>query len=210
MREQRDEIDPQRLQELLQCSRVPQRYRNASFESFDAYTPSLVTALQSVRRTIEQRRGAVLTGTVGTGKTYLLCAMVREYILRERRCRLFNSNDFICRVTSAYGNALEFIEENVSDHHVIAVDDLAAERQTDAARSHLYHLINFCYTESKRLLITTNLTAQELYTREPRIASRLSEVCEFIQIKGEDYRARIAARRQGRDTNSSTPSECVQ
>ena len=63
-------------------------------------------------------------------------------------------------------------------------------------------VLNMRYASEKPIIVTTNLTQQEL--EEPdsldkkRVYDRVVEMCHFIEIKGESRRAEMAAKREKR------------
>jgi len=76
----------------------------------------------------------------------------------------------------------------VNGWDVVILDDFGAEKLTDAARQNLFYLINGRYENLLSMLITTNLTINQIHQQEPRIASRLAEMGAIYQMDGRDYR----------------------
>jgi len=72
----------------------------------------------------------------------------------------------------------------------ICFDDLGAEKLTDAKRENLYYIIDSRYRNMLPTIVTSNFTINEINDVEPRIASRLSEMGDIIQLNGKDYRLR--------------------
>jgi len=76
---------------------------------------------------------------------------------------------------------------------LLIIDDLGVERDTPYAMEQVFHLIDARYRSKKPMIITTNLTMQELEnpdTREKqRIYSRVLERCTPVQVEGRPIRA---------------------
>lgn len=87
-----------------------------------------------------------------------------------------------------------------SHYPLLIIDDLGIERNTEYALEQVYAVIDERYKAGLPVIITTNLTMDEL--RRPadvahaRIYSRVLEMCTPVQITGEDRRQKIGSRKQ--------------
>ena len=72
------------------------------------------------------------------------------------------------------------------------IDDLGKENTKDYTSAMLYQLINRVYENEKPIVITTNFNsielARKLGERGQAIVSRITEMCEPVIFKGEDWR----------------------
>ena len=74
---------------------------------------------------------------------------------------------------------------------LLIIDDLGRELNTPHNRSVFYQIVNYRYEHNTPLVITTNLDVQELCMRyDEAVFSRLAEMCDFVFMKGSDYRLR--------------------
>ena len=75
---------------------------------------------------------------------------------------------------------------------LLIIDDLASERDTEYMGEIVQNIIDSRYRSGLPLIITTNLTAEELKhpaeIRKQRIYSRLFEMCVPVEVKGYDRR----------------------
>jgi DNA replication protein DnaC len=202
-------METEEIADRLEWSEIPKRYRGCRFENFDAYTPKLYRNVAILRQFSSERRGVVIFGPVGCGKTHLAVASLVSFIAAGARCIFTGAADFVHRVQGAYGNAKEVTSEVIDDQNVILLDDLGAERGTETARASLLYLVDRVYCEKKRIIVTSNFSAKELYGFEPRLASRLGEMSAFVELDGEDYRLRNAAQRQKADRCKVIPAKTV-
>jgi DNA replication protein DnaC len=202
-------METEELAERIEWSEIPKRYRGCRFENFDAYTPKLARNAAILRQFSSERRGVVIFGPVGCGKTHLAVASLVSFILSGARCGFTGAADFVYRVQGAFGNAKEITSEVVGDHQVILLDDVGSERATETARASLLYLVDQLYGAKKRIIVTSNFTAKDLYSFEPRLASRLGEMSAFVELDAEDYRLRNAAQRQKADRCKVTPAKTV-
>ena len=76
--------------------------------------------------------------------------------------------------------------------YLLVIDDLASERRTEYMDEMVTNVIDSRYRNGKPVIITTNLTADEMVYSEDvnrqRIYSRLYEMCVFYEVKGDDRR----------------------
>ncbi len=135
-----------------------------------------------------------LCGPVGRGKTYRAAAIMRHRIEQGvKRDRFVSLPELLLQIRSTYGAG----EESESDvilryatAPLLVLDDLGAEKTTDAVRASLGILIDRRATDSRRrTIITGNLTMQEIAGQHgPRIASRIAGMCRVISLTGPDRR----------------------
>jgi DNA replication protein DnaC len=187
-------IDADELVEQIEWAEVPKRYRVCRFDNFDTYNAKLERKIAIMRQIVAGRRGAFIFGPVGAGKTHLAVAALTEYIRAGASCIFVSASDFIHGVQSAFGNPKNIVSE-LLDHQAVLIDDLGSERGTEASRAAMFYLIDQLYSARKRLIVTSNQIPKDLHAFEPRIMSRLTEVCTLVEVAADDYRIRIATQR---------------
>ena len=202
-------IDREELIERLEWAEVPKRYRECRFSTFDAYTAKLARKLTVLEQLSTERRGMFIFGPVGSGKTHLGVAALTAYTLIGARCKFIGAADFVNTVQLAYGNPKETVEEFLREYNCILIDDLGAERANEASRSALVYLVDQLYGARKKIIATSNLVPKDIYAFEPRIMSRLTEVCALVELDASDYRIRTATQRQKLIQTRSAASETV-
>lgn len=145
----------------------------------------------------EDGKGLLFFGGVGTGKT-MIASIIGLELLRQRKTVLFVSViDLMSR-----GTGYEYQEENerfnnaVKNCGLLILDDLGAERSTSYAKERVMAVLNTRYVSGKPMIVTTNLTADELLgtkdIESKRIVDRCIETCFSIEFKGESYRKTIS------------------
>ena len=79
--------------------------------------------------------------------------------------------------------------------NLLILDDLGSERASDYALEQLFLVIDTRYRAGKPLIITTNLTAEELKKpadlRYERIYDRISELCVTVVAPGHSRRGEV-------------------
>jgi DNA replication protein DnaC len=202
-------IDREELIERLEWAEVPKRYRDCRFSTFDAYTPKLARKLIVLEQLSTERSGMFIFGPVGSGKTHLAVAALAAYTLIGAHCKFVGAADFVNSVQLAYGNPKEIVEELLREYNCILIDDLGAERANEASRSALVYLVDQLYSARKKIIVTSNLVPKDIYSFEPRIMSRLTEVCALVELDASDYRVRTAEHRQKLIQSRNATAETV-
>lgn len=202
------ELEQDELAERLEWAEVPPRYRSCRFENFNAYNAKLARKMDIVKKLVSERRGMFLFGPVGSGKTHLAISALAEYIIAGARCKFLGAADFVCGVQGAYGNPKEIVRE-LLDYRVVLIDDLGAERATESSRAALLYLVDQLYGARKKFIVTSNQTPAEIHAFEPRIMSRLTEICTLVELAADDYRIRSAAQRLKAERISQEMSKTV-
>lgn len=161
----------------LLYAKIPKRYEEV--DPSDRYMKS-----------IQNEKGVLFIGGVGTGKTYELVALMKHLISEGKRVK-FRTFGEICRqIRDAVGeNQYNDLYDSYLKSEVFVIDDLGVENSTPFIKEFIYNLINDIYNNKKILLMTTNLTGAELlgnYTQ--RVVSRLNEMCDVEKLDGNDRR----------------------
>ena len=146
----------------------------------------------------EQAVGLLITGPVGTGKTRLLAALCRAYLLAGRSADFATSHGFFMRLRDSYAaNAQEretAVIQHFSEVHFLALDDLGREgRATEHVLSFLHHILSERLGNYRPTAITTNLSFEEMaQVYDQGIASRLSAFIPLALV-GADRRNLVGA-----------------
>lgn len=144
--------------------------------------------------------GMLLYGDVGTGKTHLACC-IGNYLMEKL------TTVFATSLVKIIQNSKSFKDIDNEERYIsrmnlanlLILDDLGAERSTDYALEIVYNVIDSRYRIGKPMIVTTNLTLNEMkYTTDPRckrIYDRIFEVCYPLEFAGKSWRMRKAASR---------------
>lgn len=139
----------------------------------------------------ENGKGLLLFGTVGTGKTFTAACIANALIDKGYPCLVTNFARLINTISGMYDGKQDYID-GLNRFALLVIDDLATEADTEYRNEIIFNVIDSRYRAGLPLIITTNLTAQELKNsadiKKQRIYSRLFERCLPLEVKGSDRR----------------------
>lgn len=139
----------------------------------------------------KQGKGLLLFGDVGTGKTFLAACVANALIDKGVPCLVTNFARIANTVQGLFEGRQEYYD-SLNKFPLLVLDDLSAERKTEYMQEIVFNVIDARYRAKLPLIITTNLTREELQNPADitykRIFSRLFERCTPIEIAGDDRR----------------------
>lgn len=157
-------------------------------------------------RSYPYKRGFLLMGPSGVGKTHLAVGTLSELTLKKGIKCLFK--DFfllLSELRQAYseGRSENEVLAPLVEADVLLIDELGKGKSNEWELGILDQLISKRYNSTKKTLITTNYVARDYLKKNSltteilenrvgeRISSRLHEMCDFYLIEGRDYRKKL-------------------
>jgi DNA replication protein DnaC len=139
--------------------------------------------------------GYLLWGSVGTGKSYFAGCIANALMEQEISVRMTNFAAVLNDLAATYDRKNEYIEK-LCRCALLILDDFGMERGTEYALEQVYNVIDSRYRSGKPLIVTTNLSLDELQhpedTAHARIYDRLLEMCCPIKFTGKNFRKTTA------------------
>lgn len=136
-------------------------------------------------------KGLMLYGTVGTGKTFIAACIANALIDKGVPALVTNFARLTNTIGGMYEGKQQYID-GLSRFDLLVIDDLASERDTEYMNEIVFQIIDSRYRSDLPLIVTTNLTAEEIKhpaeVKRQRIFSRLLEMCIPVEVKGADRR----------------------
>lgn len=141
-------------------------------------------------------KGLLLYGTVGTGKTFAAACIANALIDKGVAC-MVSSMARIVNMAQACESGRQAYLDSLNRFDLLVIDDLSSERETEYMTEMVQSIIDARYRAHKPLIVTTNLTGDEMKSPEDmskqRIYSRLFEMCIPYEVKGDDRRQKKLA-----------------
>ncbi|MHB8172648.1 MAG: ATP-binding protein [Thermincolia bacterium] len=134
--------------------------------------------------------GLLLTGQVGSGKTYLACCIANTLMDKGVSVVMVVVPDLLDEIKATYDqgrSGSDFSEQQLLDSarqvDVLILDDLGAHNYTDWTRNKIFSIINFRMNHQLPTIITSNLSLKELkeYLGE-RTTSRIIQMCRVYRL----------------------------
>lgn len=168
-----------------------------TFENDDGANPKIIEiAKRYVDKFSEMKadhKGLLLFGNVGSGKTYASACIANALMDKGYPCMVTNFPRLINTLDSLRERKQEYLDE-LNEYDLLVIDDLASERNTEYMQEFVMQIIDSRARSGLPLIVTTNLTSQELKNpsdmQKQRIYSRLLGMCIPIEVKGVDRRKR--------------------
>ena len=145
--------------------------------------------------------GLLLWGKVGTGKSYFAGCIANALMEREIAVCMTNFALILNDLAASFKDRNEYISRLCS-FPLLILDDFGMERGTEYGLEQVYNVIDSRYRSNKPLIVTTNLTLEELQhpedTAHARIYDRLLEMCSPVRFTGENFRKATAQEKMKR------------
>ncbi len=148
--------------------------------------------------------GLLFQGTVGTGKTKLMCAIATMLMERYEDLDVYyiDWNDLVREMRSGQDShvrdfeAINNLINRLTDVDLLLFDEIGASRVSPWVHDYIYYLINKRYNNRLVTICATNFSdsadssGMETLTQRvgDRIRSRLFEMTEIVPVQGLDSR----------------------
>lgn len=165
-----------------------------SFANDDGMRPELTNATKKYAEQFKQFRadgmGLLLHGPVGTGKTFFAACVANEVITQGYKARMTNFEQIEKNLWDSEQKA-QYMQE-LMRYDLLVLDDLGTERKSEYMQEIVYNVIDGRYRAGLPVIITTNLTADELTKTDEigysRIYDRILERCLPVKVEGKSRR----------------------
>lgn len=138
-----------------------------------------------------KNKGLLLYGTVGTGKSFHAACIVNELIDKGYPCLMTNFSRLVNTIQGMYAGKQEYID-GLNKFALLVIDDLSSERNTEYMNEIVFNIIDSRYRAGLPVIITTNLTNDEIKNpadiQKQRTYSRLLEMTIPVNVTGVDRR----------------------
>jgi DNA replication protein DnaC len=150
---------------------------------------------------LESNIGILLTGDVGTGKSFMAGCVANALIKKNIMAGVTSLPQILSMMQSATDDERVAMVRNLGWFDLLVIDDLGTERETSTGLERVYHVINSRMQSGKPVVVTTNLSMKELESPSDmaykRIYDRILGMCPIrITMTGLSRRAQEAQERR--------------
>lgn len=203
---EKEENERKHQEQLLLVSRLKanglqdKSLRDYTFANDKGYNPEIQKAHDYVEHWEEMKEkslGLLLWGDVGTGKSFFAGCIANAFLEQGIPVLMTNFSRILNTLSGMYSDDRNQFIDSLNNYSLLIIDDLGIERSTDFALEQVFNVIDSRYRSKKPLIVTTNLTLDEL--KHPsdlgraRIYDRVLERCVPLKINNQNIRELNAA-----------------
>lgn len=181
------------------CFPEAEKMQGCTFDNDDGINQKITTVAKEYVENFAEMKdkcmGLLFFGETGVGKSYVAACIANALLDKDIPARMTNferiSNElWETRDKQGYMDMLNRFD-------LLVLDDLAAEKSSEYMDSIVFNVIDSRLRAGLPIIVTTNLTRQELQStsdmRKKRIYSRLFECCIPQEVIGNDRRRAMVA-----------------
>ncbi len=211
-RETQDKMRLQHVQQILDQSGIAKTLLLKSFDNYECQTDEQSQMLEMAAAFTENHQGKwlALLGRPGTGKGHISAAIARQ-VLEDMTWEDLHGKKAIVKsvkylrlirqIRACFSNneSEERVIHEFQAPDLLIIDEIGLRSDLSSwERSVIDDLLDGRYEDEKALVITSNLTAKDLFSLlGDRVKSRFSERGEVVNFKWEDYRPRLRGKTDG-------------
>ena len=172
--------------------------REYTFANDKGYNQQIEIAKNYVKHwenMLENGRGLLFWGGVGTGKTFLAGCIANALLEKGVRVMMTNFQRILNDLADFSGRNGK--TDNLNRYPLLILDDLGVERSTGYVSEQMFSIIDSRYRSGLPMIITTNLTLEEMRTTadpdRKRIYDRILHHSIPVCVNGQNIRQQEAA-----------------
>lgn len=195
----------QRMEALRRDGITDPAYLRYTFAQDDRRNPDITDVclryVQNWKEMKAENIGILFYGDVGTGKSFLACAIANALLGRLVSVSVTNFPRLLNAIQGTFDEERQRRIDSLQRYSLLVIDDLGVERDTAFSVEQVYNVIDTRARSGKPVIITTNLSMKDLQNPPSlaykRIYDRVLEMCPIrLKMVGESRRAGNANERR--------------
>lgn len=194
------EAEQQRIAELRKIGVTNDKYADMTLARDDGNDPKMRAAID---RYIEKRDtmareniGLLFHGATGGGKTFWAASIANALIDHGMSAMVTSLDQLLTAIKANFEEEKARILGQLDKVQFLILDELKFEGMSQYEERKIYEIINSRYLSHRPLIVTTNMTLEEIKhpgTEErQRICDRIIEMCVQVHVNAEGRRMAIA------------------
>lgn len=148
--------------------------------------------LRVMQWTPEMKKGGVLYGPPGIGKSTLGKALINRWASEKYRARFITIGDALDNIRNAIDSedsTPEIEMDRLRRIDFLFLDDFGTEKLSEYMEEKLFGIIDYRWRHEKHTWFSSNLSTDDMKKRYAgRISDRLVAMCSWIGCEGQSYR----------------------
>lgn len=175
-------------------------YSTYTLEADDGKNESLTKFIRryidNFNTALNENVGLSLWGDVGTGKTFYAAVIANALIEKGYRVKMTSVSRIVNSLGEVFGEERNRYIDAMNRCDLLILDDFGVERTSEYVLEIVYAVVDGRYKAGKPMIVTTNLTKDEMASEESelrlrRVYDRIGEMCVPVLVKGTSRRKNI-------------------
>lgn len=187
--------EQQRISRLKSNGLQDASLRDFTFANDTGINPEMQRAHSYVEHWEEMKAtatGLLLWGNVGTGKSFFAGCIANALLEQGVPVLMTNFSRILNALTGMFSDDRNQYIDSFNQYRLLIIDDLGMERNSEFALEQVFNVIDARYRSKLPLIVTTNLTLDELKhpadLAHTRIYDRVLERCVPLKINNQNIR----------------------
>lgn len=190
-----------RMERLRRDGITDPAYLRYTFDQDDRRNPAVSDVcqryVQNWREMKADNIGILFYGDVGTGKSFLACAIANALLEKLVSVSVTNFPRILNTLQGSFDDERQRRIDRLQHYSLLVIDDLGVERDTAYSVEQVYNVIDTRARSGKPLIVTTNLSMKDLQNPPSlaykRIYDRVLEMCPIrLKLAGASRRVENA------------------
>lgn len=189
------EQEMQRCRQHNEAFRDMPVFRESSFDKDNGAVPQMAEAKRYADHWSEMKQngiGLLLWGAVGSGKSFAAACIANAVFDCGQTARMTTLGAVLRNLPALSPQEKNQYLSDLLHCDLLVLDDFGTERRTDYGKEQIFALIDGRYLTGKPMIVTTNLTLQELKHPQDlalqRVCDRILERCVPVCFDGANLR----------------------